>query len=82
MVCIIVSQESNEKRLDMPLKSLLLHRYKSIGQNVDRLYPLILPTASLHDLLAWKNLILVIFSYSMPQRMLLAMFQKFLQICF
>ena len=35
MMYITVSQESNENRSDMPLKSLLLHRYKSIGQNVD-----------------------------------------------
>ena len=35
MVGIIVSQESNEKRSDMPLKSLLFHKYKSLRQNVD-----------------------------------------------
>ena len=35
MVCTTVSQKSNEKRSDTPLKSLLLHRYKFLGQNVD-----------------------------------------------
>ena len=80
MVCIIVSQESNEKRSDMPLKSLLFHRYKSIRQNVDWRYPLIF-TDSLHNPMAWTNLILVIFWYSMPQRMLLTMFQKIFKIC-
>ena len=33
MVCITVCQESNKHRSDMPLKSLLIHRYNSIGQN-------------------------------------------------
>ena len=80
MVCITVSQESNEKWSDTPLKSMLLHRYKTIGQTVDWRYPLIF-TASLHDPLAWKILILVIFWYSMPQRMLLSIFQKFFQTC-
>ena len=35
IVCITVSQGSNEKQSDVPLKSLLLHRYKSIGQHID-----------------------------------------------
>ena len=79
MVSVTFSQKSNEKRSDMPLKSLLLHRYKSTGQNVDWPDPLIF-TASLHDPLTWK-MILVTFWYSMPQRILLTMFQKFFQIC-
>ena len=35
IVCTTVSEESNEKGSDMSLKFLLLHRYNSIGQNVD-----------------------------------------------
>ena len=80
MVCVTVSQESNEKRSHMPLKSLLLHRYKSTGQNVDWRYSLVF-TASLHDPLAWKNLMLVIFWYNISQSMLLTMFHKFFEIC-
>ena len=80
IVCITVSQGSNEKQSDMPLKPLLLHRYKSICQHIDWHYPLSF-TASLHDPLTWKNLMLVIFWYSIPQRMFLTMFHKFFQIC-
>ena len=80
MVCITGSQESNGRRPDMLLRSLCC---VGVSLWVKMLADVIPWFSQLRCMppLACKKLVLVIFWYSMHQRMLLTMFQKFLKIC-